>query len=70
MFNTYMLLGSLRINGIVFLVFLALEVTEALLVVGNFMEAHGHANSGWIHWGGWAGILHRGASRGSRRRLL
>jgi uncharacterized protein len=57
MFNTYMLLGSLRINGIVFLVFLALEVTEILLVVGNFMEAHGHANSGWIHWGGWIGIV-------------
>lgn len=57
MFNTYMLLGSLRINKAVFLVFLALEVTEILLVVGNFMEAHGHANSGWVHWGGWLGII-------------
>lgn len=57
MFNTYMLIGSTRISGIVFLVFLALEVTEILLVVGNFMEAHGHANSGWIHWGGWIGIV-------------
>jgi uncharacterized protein len=57
MFNTYMLLGSTRINMAVFLVFLALEITEALLVVGNFMEAHGHANSGWIHWGGWVGII-------------
>jgi succinate-acetate transporter protein len=57
MFNTYMLLGSTRVNVAVFLVFLTLEVTEALLVVGNFMEAHGHANSSWVHLGGWVGIL-------------
>ena len=44
-FNTYMLLGSMQINEAVFLVFLTLEITEVLLVVGNFMEAHGHANS-------------------------
>lgn len=57
MFNTYMLLGSTRINKAVFLVFLTLEITELLLVIGNFMEAHGHANSGWVHLGGWLGIV-------------
>jgi uncharacterized protein len=56
-FNTYMLLWSTRVNVSVFLVFLTLEVTLALLVVGNFMEAHGHANSTWVHAGGWAGIV-------------
>jgi hypothetical protein len=57
MFNTYMLLGSTRINTAVFLVFFTLEITEILLVIGNFMEAHGHANSRWIHAGGWLGVV-------------
>ena len=57
MFNTYMLIGSLRINMAVFLVFLFLELTEIALVIGNFMVAHGHANSRWIHLGGWLGIV-------------
>jgi uncharacterized protein len=56
-FNTYMLLWSARVSGAVFAVFLTLEITELLLVIGNFMEAHGHANSGWVHLGGWAGIV-------------
>ena len=56
-FNLYMLLWSTRVSGAVFAVFLTLQVTEILLVIGFFMEAHGHANSGWIHWGGWVGIL-------------
>jgi len=56
-FNTYMLLWSTRVNKAVFGVFLTLEITEILLVIGNFMEAHGHANSGWVHWGGWLGII-------------
>ncbi len=56
-FNTYMLLGSTRLSKAVFLVFLTLEITELLLVVGNFEEAHGHANSRWIHAGGWLGIV-------------
>jgi len=56
-FNTYMLLWSTRVNGAVFAVFLTLEATEILLVIGNFMEAHGHANSSWVHIGGWVGIL-------------
>jgi succinate-acetate transporter protein len=56
-FNTYMLFWSSRISLAIFGVFLTLEVTEILLAVGNFMEAHGHANSGWVHAGGWAGIV-------------
>jgi succinate-acetate transporter protein len=56
-FNTYMLLWSTRVSVAVFVVFLTLEITEILLVIGNFEEAHGHANSGWVHWGGWLGIV-------------
>jgi succinate-acetate transporter protein len=55
-FNTYMLLWSTQVSVAVFLVFLTLEATEIVLAVGNFMEAHGHANSGWVHTGGWIGI--------------
>jgi uncharacterized protein len=56
-FNLYMLLGSTRVSGAVFAVFLTLQVTEVLLVIGFFLEAHGHANNGWVHAGGWIGIL-------------
>jgi succinate-acetate transporter protein len=56
-FNLYMLLGSTRLNGAVFLVFLTLQATEILLVIGFFDEAHGHANNGWLHAGGWVGVL-------------
>ncbi len=52
-----MLLAGTRVNGVVFLVFPTLEVTEVLPVIGYFMEAHGQANSGRVHAGGWAGIL-------------
>jgi succinate-acetate transporter protein len=55
-FNTYMLLWSTQVSVAVFLVFLTLEATEILLVIGNFDAAHGHANNGWIHTGGWVGI--------------
>ncbi len=56
-FNTYMLIGSMRVNMAVFLVFLTLEITEIVLVIGNFQEAH-NASSTWItHAGGWIGIL-------------
>jgi succinate-acetate transporter protein len=55
-FNFYMLLWSTRINGAVFLVFLTLQITEILLVIGFFREAHG--GSAWItHAGGWAGVV-------------
>ncbi len=56
-FNLYMLLWSLRVSVGVFLVFLTLQITEILLVIGFFYEAHGHANNGWIHAGGWVGVL-------------
>jgi succinate-acetate transporter protein len=56
MFNTYMLLGSTRLSVAVFLVFLTLEVTEVLLVIGYFNLSHG-GTQWWLHAGGWAGIL-------------
>jgi succinate-acetate transporter protein len=55
-FNTYMMLWSLRVNVAVFGVFLTLEITEILLVIGFFNIAHG--KSDWmLHAGGWAGIV-------------
>jgi len=55
-FNTYMLFWSSRVNVAVFLVFLTLEITEILLVIGFFNLAHG--GSEWIlHAGGWAGVV-------------
>ena len=56
MFNTYMLIGSMRVNVSVFLVFLTLEATEAVLVIGYFNLSHG-GTSWWLHAGGWLGIL-------------
>ena len=56
-FNTYMLLWSMRVSIAVFLVFLTLEITEIVLAIGFWDEAHGHANNGWIHTGGWIGIV-------------
>jgi succinate-acetate transporter protein len=55
-FNTYMMLWSLRVNVAVFLVFLTLEITEIVLAIGFFRIAHGQSD--WIlHAGGWVGIL-------------
>jgi succinate-acetate transporter protein len=60
-FNTYMLLGSLRVNVAVFGVFLTLEITEILLAIGFFRLAHG--GTPWIlHAGGWAGIVTAGVA--------
>jgi uncharacterized protein len=56
-FNTYMLLWSSRINLAVFGVFLTLEVTEIVLAIGFFYEAHGHPNNSILHTGGWIGVL-------------
>jgi succinate-acetate transporter protein len=61
-FNFYMLLWSTRVNMAVFGVFLTLQITEVLLAIGFFMEAHGHANNGWVHAGGWAGIVTAGVA--------
>ena len=60
-FNTYMLIGSTRVNAAVFMVFLTLEVTEILLVIGNFNLSHG--GTPWLlHAGGWAGIVTAGVA--------
>ncbi|HEY6836350.1 MAG TPA: acetate uptake transporter [Gaiellaceae bacterium] len=60
-FNTYMLLWSLRVNIAVFGVFLTLEITEILLVIGFFRVAHGQST--WmLHAGGWAGIVTAGVA--------
>ena len=56
-FNFYMLLWSTRINMAVFTVFLTLQITEVLLVIGFFREAHGHPNNWILHAGGWVGII-------------
>jgi uncharacterized protein len=59
-FNTYMLIASVQVNTAVFGVFLTLEITEILLVIGYFQASHnvGNAtyNNFWLHAGGWAGI--------------
>jgi uncharacterized protein len=55
-FNFYMLLWSTKVSVAVFGVFLTLQITEILLVIGFFNEAHG--GSAWMtHAGGWAGIV-------------
>ena len=60
-FNTYMMLWALRVNIAVFAVFLTLEITEILLVIGFFKLAHG--GSPWmLHAGGWAGIVTAGVA--------
>ena len=60
-FNTYMLIASMQVNTAVFGVFLTLEITEILLVIGFFSASHnvGNAtyNNFWLHAGGWAGIV-------------
>ena len=56
-FNLYMLIGSMRVNAAVFMVFLTLQITEVLLVIGFFRLSH-NPNATWVlHAGGWAGII-------------
>ena len=52
-FNTYMLLWSLFVSKAVFAVFLTLEVTEILLVIGNW----NHNGSGFLKAGGVVGVI-------------
>jgi succinate-acetate transporter protein len=60
-FNFYMLLWSLRVSVAVMGVFLTLQITEVLLAIGFFREAHGH--SAYItHAGGWAGVVTAGVA--------
>ncbi len=54
-FNTYMLLWSTRTNVSVFMVFLTLEITEILLLIGNF-NGNG-PGEGLVGLGGWMGIV-------------
>lgn len=55
-FNTYMMLWSLRVNVAVFTVFLTLEITEIVLAIGFFRIGNGGGE--WVlHAGGWVGIL-------------
>jgi len=57
-FNTYMLIGSMRVNMAVFGVFLTLEITEILLAIGNFNSSHTDGKHlWWVHAGGWMGIV-------------
>jgi succinate-acetate transporter protein len=61
-FNFYMLLWSARVSVAVFAVFLTLQITEVLLVIGFWVAAHRGAapvgaDVGWIRAGGWAGIV-------------
>jgi uncharacterized protein len=51
-FNTYMLLWSTQVNPAVFAVFLTLEITEILLVIGNFSSS-----TDTIKIGGYVGVL-------------
>ena len=60
-FNTYMLISSLRVNVAVFGVFLTLEITEILLTIGFFKLAHGKSDY-MLHVGGWAGIVTAGVA--------
>ncbi len=60
-FNTYMLMHSARVSMAVFLVFLTLEVTEIVLVIGFFNLSHG-GSPWWLHFGGWCGIVTAGVA--------
>src|ERR1041385_7271797 len=53
-FNTYMLLWSMRVSVAVFGVFLTLEVTEIVLAAAYFNLSHG-GSSYLLHVGGWCG---------------
>jgi uncharacterized protein len=53
-FNTYMLLLSAQVNAAVFGVFLTLEVTEVLIVAGNFADG---GAGGLSQASGYAGVL-------------
>jgi uncharacterized protein len=51
-FNTYMMVWSMRLNMATFLVFLTLEITEILLFIGYFGKS-----TGMIQLGGYVGIV-------------
>lgn len=55
-FNTYMLISAMQVNAAVFLVFLTLEATEIILLIGNFTNS-ALAPSGIVKVGGYVGVL-------------
>ena len=64
-FNLYMLIASTRVNTAVFMVFLTLQITEVLLVIGFFEASHNPSptyNNWILHAGGWAGIVTAGVA--------
>ena len=61
-FNTYMLIASTRVTTAVFMVFLTLEITEILLVIGFFKLSHDPAATWVLHAGGWAGVVTAGVA--------
>jgi succinate-acetate transporter protein len=50
--NTYLLILSTQVNMAVFLVFLTLEITEIILVIGNFS-----GSTGTVKLGGYVGLV-------------
>jgi len=50
--NTYLLILSTQVNMAVFLVFLTLEITEIVLVIGNFS-----GSTGTVKFGGYVGLV-------------
>ena len=60
-FNTYMLLWSMRVSIAVLGVFLTLEITEIVLVIGFFNLSHG-GSTFILHVGGWCGIVTAGVA--------
>ncbi|TMM13204.1 MAG: hypothetical protein E6F98_06765 [Actinobacteria bacterium] len=60
-FNTYMLLWSMRVSIAVFGVFLTLEITEIVLAAAYFNLSHG-GSSYLLHVGGWCGIVTAGVA--------
>jgi uncharacterized protein len=50
--NTYLLILSTQVNMAVFLVFLTLEITEIVLVLGNFS-----GSTGTVKFGGYVGLV-------------
>jgi uncharacterized protein len=61
-FNFYMLIGSMRVNAAVFMVFLTLQITEILLVIGFFRLSHDPTATWVLHAGGWAGVITAGVA--------
>jgi succinate-acetate transporter protein len=50
--NTYLLILSTQVNMAVFLVFLTLEITEIILLIGNFA-----GSTGTVKFGGYVGLV-------------